>query len=171
MTFAIDTSVLHPSSRLGLAALAWLAQRTEFDNALDMGCGSGVLSVMAAQLWAARILAVDISENAVRDATQVIDDHELTERITVIRSDRFAHPAIATHAPYGLIMANMLDQWLVEMATDMKKHLRPGGTIILSGLLEWLAAGTRQAYIDLGFEIQQEFSDSGWRAVIMAVKP
>lgn len=170
MTFAVDTSGLHPSTRLAILALGWLAEKTECHSILDMGCGSGVLSATAAHIWPAHILAVDISPQAITDTRQVIHDYGLSQRVSAARSDRFAEPAIQQHAPYDLIIANMLDQWLVEMATDIKKSLKTGGFCLLSGLLEWIYADTLAAYTNLGFEIQQEFQEYPWRAAVLYLK-
>lgn len=167
MNFAIDTSGLHPSTTLGLRALTWLHEQADCRNILDMGCGNGILSVASAHLWQSQVLAVDISENAVRDTQAAIQEYELTSQITVLRSDRFMHPQIAKSAPFDLIIANQLDQWLVEMAGDIKHSLKKGGHVVLSGLLDWLAEPTKQAYQALGVEIQQEFSMPPWRSCVI----
>ena len=167
MNFAIDTSGLHPSTTLGLSALTWLHGKTEFKNILDMGCGNGILSVASAHLWQAKVLAVDISENAVRDTQIAVEEYHLTSQITVLRSDRFMHPQIKKSAPYDLIIANQLDQWLIEMVGDIRHCLKKGGYVVTSGLLDWLAEPTKQAYHALGLEIQQEFSMPPWRACVI----
>lgn len=171
MNFAIDTTTLHPSTTLGLRALTALHATTACQKILDLGCGNGILSVASAHLWHARVVAADISENAVRDTKQAVEEYELADLVTVLRSDRFAHPQLKQQAPYDLIIANLLDQWLVEIAGEVKSCLQPGGHLILSGMLEWLAAPTKQAYQALGFEIQQELSISPWQACLFRYNP
>ncbi len=132
-----------------------------------MGCGNGVLSLAAASLWGAHVTAVDISDNAIHDCRQHILAYGLQDSIEVHKSDRFMAPAISQNAPYDLIIANMLDQWLVEMAYDIKKHLSPGGYVILSGMLEWLMADTKRSYTNLEFEILEEFHSSTWHGCLL----
>jgi ribosomal protein L11 methyltransferase len=167
MPFAINPENLHPSTELALECLHFLHGMAECRHILDMGCGNGLLSIVCAQIWEAGVLAVDISQNALKDASDNLISHNLQEKITLRQSDRFLAPAIAQNAPYDLIIANMLDQWLIEMATDVKKHLKPGGYAVLSGMLGWLAADTKQSYTGLGLEIIKEFTSGQWHACVL----
>lgn len=167
MSFAIDTSALHPTTELGLEALHWLKARTQCANILDMGCGNGLLSLVSAQIWDAKVLAADISENAVADTLRAISEQQLEGQITVVRSDRFAHPLIARTGPYDLIVANLLAQWLREMAGDIKNNLKPNGYAILCGILEWLAADTELSFSTLGFEIVERIKLPPWQCSIV----
>ncbi|MFO0389986.1 MAG: 50S ribosomal protein L11 methyltransferase [Alphaproteobacteria bacterium] len=167
MEFAISTEHLHPSTELALECLQFLHDRTSPAKTLEVGCGNGLLSIVSAQIWQADVLAVDISDAALQDAKANILAQNMQEKIKFHKSDRFSAPAIRQHAPYSLIIANMLDQWLVEMAVDMKKHLKPGGYVILSGMLGWLVADTKQSYTNLGFEIIKEFNIGQWHSCVL----
>ncbi len=171
MHFAINPENLHPSTELALDCLHALHGKAQCDKVLDIGCGNGLLSIVCAQIWDAEVVAIDISDAAVKDATENAIDHKLQEKIHIHRSDRFAHPAIAKHAPYGLIIANMLDQWLIEMAVDIKKHVKPEGYAILSGMLPWLVTDTKRSYTSLGFEIIEEFNTSQWCSCVLKAPP
>lgn len=167
MNFAITTENLHPSTELALDSLHFLHELADCRNILEIGCGNGLLSIVCAQIWDAHVLGVDISDNALQDANANILAQHMQEKIKLHKSDRFSAPAIRQNAPYDLIIANMLDQWLVEMATDIKKYLKPDGYAILSGMLGWLATDTKQSYTNLGFEIVKEFSNGQWHACVL----
>ncbi len=167
MSFAIDTSALHPTTELGLEAIHWLQSRASCKNILDMGCGNGLLSLVAAEVWDARVTAADISPQAVADTQAAALEHGFGSQITVLRSDRFAHPAIREGGPYDLIIANLLAEWLKEMAVDIKNNVKPGGYVILCGMLEWLAEGTEASFATLGFEIVEKISLPPWQCSIV----
>ena len=164
MNFAVNPENLHPSTELALDGLHFLHSLANFRNILEVGCGNGLLSIVSAGIWDAEVLAVDISDAAVTDTQKNILAQQLQNRIAVAKSDRFSAPAIRQKAPYDLIIANMLDQWLVEMAVDMKKHIKPGGYIVLSGMLSWLVADTKRSYSTLGFELVVEFNSGQWHS-------
>ena len=165
--FAVDTGNLHPTTELSLGALQRMQERGDFSRILDMGCGSGILSVVAAHGWDAKIMATDISPNAVADARQTMLAYGLQERVTVVRSDGFSAPEIGAQAPYDLIVCNLLADILVRIAPEVKSHLAPGGYAILSGSLTWLAENVEKTYAALGFEIIEKIEHSPWHAYIV----
>src|SRR5438128_825301 len=137
MPLKIDTAGLHPSTESCLKALEWLDARAEFANILDMGCGNGILSLAAASIWDANVLAVDISEKAIEDAKRAIAAYGLEERVTALRSDGFAEAEIRVRAPYDLIICNMLADFQLANAKNIQSCVKKGGYCLLSGILTW----------------------------------
>lgn len=166
MSFSLTGYNLHPSTELCLRALAWFSEKQDFSRVLDMGCGNGILSLTAAGLWDARVLAADISENALADTKAAIDRYHLQKRVAVVRSDGFSNPEIAENGPYDLIICNLVAELLVKFAKDIKANLKPGGYIILGGALTWLYPQVKTVISGLEFEIKQEFYSSPWHALI-----
>lgn len=164
---ALSTEGLHPSSELCLEALHWLHSRADFSHILDLGCGNGFLSLTCASIWDASVLAADISPKAVADTHAQIIAHGLESRIEAVRSDGFSNPLITQRAPYDLIICNLLAELLTGMALEVKKHTKPVGYCIFSGILDWKAADTKAIYTGLGFEILQEFNQSPWQAWLL----
>lgn len=168
---AIETQNLHPSTLLCLEALQTVHERGEPQRILDLGCGNGVLGIIAAQLWPeAEVLAADISEKAVADAQRAVSQEGLSERIKVVRSDGFSSALIAQKGPYNVILCNLIADLLLLIAPDVKKHLAPNGYAIIAGSLSWRAETVKQAYKDLGFEIIEKYEDSPWTAYLLCHK-
>lgn len=138
---------------------------------LDIGCGSGLLSLAATELWPkAQILASDISAAAVRDAGENIRAYKLENRISALRADAYDHAEIRARAPYDLIICNLLADILIRTSPDLKAHLAAGGIAIVSGILAWMQPQVVEAYAALGFEILGEIHIEEWRALLMRQK-
>ncbi|MBO6633263.1 50S ribosomal protein L11 methyltransferase [Parvibaculum sp.] len=104
-------------------------------NALDIGTGTGVLAIAIAKLARVNVLASDIDPVAVRVTKANARANGVAPFITALPAKGFGHPALAARAPYDLIVANILARPLVSLAPAFAKHLKPGGTLILSGTL------------------------------------
>ena len=109
------------------------------ESVLDYGCGSGILAIAAAKLGAARIDAVDIDPLALEATTA----NAAANRAQV----RVAAPEALPAARYDIVVANILAQPLMVLAPLLASHTAPGGTLVLSGLLESQAAEVAAAYV------------------------
>jgi ribosomal protein L11 methyltransferase len=163
---ALDTQGIHPSTAGCLEALGWLHERIAPARVLDMGCGNGILAATAALLWDAPVLAADISPKALEDAATRLSAQGLSERVQLVRSDGFSAPLIRQQAPYGLIIANLLAELQLSLAAEMKKHLAPGGHLLLSGVLRWKLAEVQAAFSSLNIEFIHEIEHSPWVSVV-----
>jgi ribosomal protein L11 methyltransferase len=163
---AIDATDLHPSTRLALSALSWLEERVSPRSILEIGCGNGILSLTAAHMWNARVLACDISEHAIVDARDNIKQYQY-DNIDVLRSDGFKHPKIGHNAHYDLIIGNLLAQWQVAMAKDIKKSLNQGGVVILSGIFAWQMEGIEAALSAINMNIIHKLIENEWQCAVV----
>lgn len=165
----------HPSTRLMLEALAALAnilqQTGEVPPAriCDMGCGSGILSLRAAQLWPeARIIAADILRESIE--TTRANAHRNGATILAVHSDGFHHPDIKAAAPYDLIVMNILAEPIMRLLHDAHGMLAAGGAMLLSGMLVWQQEPIINASQLLGLELAQKITLSDW-VVHLWVRP
>lgn len=104
-------------------------------NALDIGTGTGVLAIAVAKLAHVNVLASDIDPVSVAVAKTNARANGVAPFITVVPAKGFGHPALRARAPYDLIVANILARPLIALAPAFAAHLKPGGTLLLSGLL------------------------------------
>ncbi len=161
----------HPSTQLVVGAMQQLASEgLQFTNILDMGCGSGVLALIAARLWPqAAILAVDIEPKAVAATAENARANGIKGHIRTIRSDGYRHSMITENAPYDLVLANMTAGPLISMAADLGRVLAPTGVALLSGILAWRLDELIQTHLHCGLALEADpvEMEGGWCAVAL----
>jgi ribosomal protein L11 methyltransferase len=141
----------HPTTRLMLRFLQGTLRGGE--RVLDFGCGSGILAIAAAKLGASHVDAVDIDPQAVivtRDnarANQVVVNAALPEDLAAGR--------------YDVLVANILAQPLIELATVLSTHAGEGARLALAGILESQADEVASAYSPY-FTMSIGERDEGW---------
>jgi ribosomal protein L11 methyltransferase len=128
----------HPTTAL---CLEWLdGAGVEGGTVLDYGCGSGVLALAALRLGAASACAVDIDPQALLATSENAARNALESRLTVMPAGELVAGA------WDVVLANILAGPLVQLAPALARHARPGGAIVLAGMLEDQAEGVAQAY-------------------------
>jgi ribosomal protein L11 methyltransferase len=155
----------HETTRLALAALLELDidARTRL---LDVGCGSGVLGVAVARVRGASVTAIDVDPaaieatvaNAVRNGVEDLVDASTT-------------PLAALDGPFDVVVANILAVTLRELAAQLARAVRAGGTVIMSGMLDEQLAGVDAASVGAGLEPVGVRSDAGWCARTYVARP
>ena len=114
-------------------------------NALDIGTGTGVLAIALAKLTHVNVLATDIDPVAVKVTDKNARANGVGPFVKARTAKGFSHPIIKAHAPYDLIIANILARPLVSLAPSFRAHLQGGGTLILSGILRQQETMVRNA--------------------------
>lgn len=122
----------HPTTRTSMALLARLVEAGDQAclRLLDVGCGTGALAVLAAQLGVPTIRAIDIADAAVESTLRNAELNDVAGRIEVDTT-----PVSEIDGEWDVIMANILAPVLITMADDFRRLLRPGGSLIISGIL------------------------------------
>lgn len=138
-------------------------------NALDLGTGSAVLAIALAKLAAIPVLATDIDPVAVEVASANVQLNGVADHVETITATGFDHPVFARHGPFALIIANILAGPLIEIAPQMAAHIRPGGSLILSGILERQHDSVVESYIAQGLTHITTLHREGW--VTIHLKP
>lgn len=153
----------HASTVLCLEALAMLYDQNKLkpgDTFLDLGCGSGVLGI-AATLSGLRGVACDIDPLAIDNARENSSLNK-AESMKLIQGSLEA----VDNARYNLIMANILAKPLIEMAGAITKQIKPGGSLILSGILTSQAEKVASAYMQTGLNEPHEIRKEEWSALV-----
>jgi ribosomal protein L11 methyltransferase len=155
MAFGTGT---HPSTRLCLTALEDQIQQGA--SVFDVGTGSGILAIAAVKLGAGRVDAVDIEPVAVRSARENLERNGVEDRVRVEHSS--AGPAGPFPGPYDIVLANIISRILVEISGPLAAAVRPGGTLILSGVIEQREPLVLEAFGSHGFELIKREQIDDW---------
>jgi ribosomal protein L11 methyltransferase len=153
---------LHPTTRLCLAALDDLVGSGSLDGAtvLDVGCGSGILSVAAARLGAASVVAVDPDPIAVEATRANARKNRIARRIDVRRG------SIPTSGgPFDLVVANLIASLLVELSAALRGETEPGGRLLASGIYVDREGDVRDALSAAGFTVDGRTAEGDWVAL------
>ncbi len=166
-------SGMHGSTRGCLLALDRVANQRRVGRALDLGAGSGILSIAIAKCWggggmgSVQVLAADIDPAAVAGSRAAAEDNAVAERVRACLSDGFAAGEIAATAPFDLICANILANPLREMAPALADHLVPDGLVILSGLLVRQEEEVVDAYQSTGLRLTDQICLGDWSTLLL----
>lgn len=157
----------HETTSGCLKALDELGQEQKFERLLDMGCGSGILAIAMAKLWQQPVVAADIDEVAVKVTEENATINGERPLLHTCTSDGYQHPLVAEHAPYDLIVANILARPLVELAPELARHLAPGGSVVLSGLLDRQEKDVLAAHEAQGLTLVKRYPQNGWHTLLL----
>jgi ribosomal protein L11 methyltransferase len=159
----------HESTLGCLLALAGLAENRNpawaSTGALDMGCGSGLLAIAIAKLWACPVRAVDNDPQAVRAAAGNAAANGVGGLVSARQGEGYDGAAFGAEANFDLIAANILAGPLAAMAPGLKRHLAPGGVAVLSGLLEDQAGTVIDAHAPLS--LARRIPLGGWVTLVL----
>ena len=134
-------------------------------NALDLGTGSAVLAIALARLAHIPVLATDIDPVAVRVARENIRINEAASYVAAVTAPGFHHPAFAAAKPFDLIVANILARPLMRLAPEMARHVTPGGSLVLSGILDGQRRAVIAAYAGQRFRHVSTLHREGWSTI------
>jgi len=160
----------HGSTRGCLLALEDVARRRP-RRILDMGTGSGILAMAAAKLLKRPVLGTDIEPWAVRVARENAVLNGVAHLVRVRLANGWTDPFVRRNGPYDLVFANILARPLCLMAKDLARHLTPGGSAILAGLLatqvRWVLAAHRRH----GLRLERMLPQGPWTTLVLRKKP
>lgn len=125
----------HPTTRM---CLGWIARHTApGSRVLDYGCGSGILAIGAAKFGAGEVVGVDIDDAAIESTRQNAQANSVTLH---------AGQVDAVDGVFDVVVANILATPLKVLAPLLSSHVKPGGALVLAGILERQAQELTDAY-------------------------
>ena len=153
----------HPTTRACLDAIDALAAENADRTFLDVGCGSGILSIAAALEGFRDVRGFDNDPDAVRNANENAEANGLG---ALFSDGDLSVPGTA--APADVVAANVLAPVLVRFAREVGALVNPGGRLILSGILDEQYEEVRAAYAALGFAEVSNRLIGEWRTGLFA---
>lgn len=154
----------HPTTRLSLQALEIYSKVGE--TVLDVGTGSGVLSIAAKALGAKEVFAYDLDDVAVQSAKDNVLLNPFAKDVHVSSNDLLKGIKVAA----DLIVANILAEIILLLIPEAWRLLKPEGKFITSGIIESKKEVVYEALIEQGFEVIQVLQMKDWFTIV-AQKP
>ena len=137
------------------------------ERVLDVGTGSGILSICASKLGAGHCNAYDIDPVAVKVAEDNAKSDGCTN-ITVGVSDLLKGVDLSG-GKYDFCVANIVADIIIRMLPDVRAYLKEGAPLILSGIIGERAAEVREAVLKQGFTVEKEISENDWIGMLVRV--
>ena len=144
----------HPTTAMCLSALDKMDVGDK--DIIDVGCGSGILSIAALMLGAKSVVGTDIDPQALTASRDNAQRNNIEEDCFTL----FLAGEEPAEAKYDIVLANILAGPLVELAPMLSRYLKPGGIILLSGLLIEQQSEVLDAYDEVGF--QEFYTQEPW---------
>ena len=153
----------HATTRLCLRTLDKLVQGGE--TVLDLGCGSGILSIAALRLGAKSAFACDIDDKCVdvayeNAALNGIGKDTYTVRWGNVLSDQQLRREMG--GGYDIVVANIVADVIIALSTEVRPYLKEGGYFLTSGIIDDRAEEVAAALRSAGWEILETNSNEGW---------
>jgi ribosomal protein L11 methyltransferase len=169
---------LHPTTRLCLRAVEQLLAPGA--TVLDVGTGSGILSIGAAKLGARAVLALDVDPVAVAVAQGNVSANGVATAVEVRHGSVLpARPTDPTHGPYvhlqqgqfDLVLVNILAPTIIAMAAALAERLARHGALVVGGLVETQEADVLAALAEQGLEPVSRWQEQDWVVLALRAAP
>jgi ribosomal protein L11 methyltransferase len=157
MAFGTGT---HETTMMCAKALEKLIRKD--DSVIDVGCGSGILSIIAAKLGAGHIEAMDVDSVAVRVANENSVINHVKDKIHVftgVLNDLDKQKA-------DIVVANIIADVIVRLSEIMSQYVKPGGYFVTSGIIKERRDEIVETYVNKGFLLQEIFESGEWVAIV-----
>lgn len=151
---------LHQTTAMCLERLETVVQSGM--RVLDQGTGSGILSLAAILLGAEQVIAVDTSEVAVLAAQDNAERNGFGGRITARQESRIPRE----EGPYDLVVVNIIASVIIDLASEIRAALKPGGTLLCSGIIRDREEDVRVSLSKSGLHVAHREARDEWVALI-----
>lgn len=159
MAFGTGT---HETTRLCAQLLESYVKENE--SVIDVGCGTGILSIIASKLGAFKVTAVDIDEAAVKASKENVKINSVDRNIEVLKGELKTVKGKA-----NIIVANILADIIIELIPDLIKHTYSGSKVIVSGIIDKRMNDVLKAYKDAGLILVETQTMGEWAAFVFEV--
>jgi len=157
MAFGTGT---HPTTVMCLQALEKVVKQG--DSVVDVGTGSGVLSVGAALLGASQVHALDLDLVAVNAAKENVELNKVDHVVEVFHGNLLD----TVKEPADVVVANILAEIIMTFTDDAFSIVKPGGYFVTSGIIGAKKEDVKNALITSGFDIEEVLMMEDWVAII-----
>ncbi len=136
------------------------------EHVIDVGCGSGILSIVAAKLGAKSVVAIDVDKAAVKVTNENIELNGISDIVTVFHGDLLQN----TQVKADLVVANIMADIIILLMDDISRVLKAEGTFIASGIIQERAPEVKAKIESAGFVIIEVTQNGEWVAIAAQLK-
>ena len=151
----------HPTTAFCLTQIAALRDKEVSQSMLDVGCGSGILSIAAAKLGYSPVIAFDFDPDAVRVARENAKLNGV--QINIFRRDLTQMPT-RTNRRFHVVCANLIYDVLIREREKLLSRLAPDGTLVLAGILKEQFPKVQRSYCAAGLKLVASRTAKEWRS-------
>ena len=156
----------HPTTRMCVEAIEEFSRKKSKEGGeswslCDVGCGTGILAIVAAKLGAEKVLAVDIDPVAVEVTVSNCHRNDVADRVEVVLGS-----VEKIKAKFSCVVANLTRKLLIDLASEFRDILLPGGELILSGILDSEMDEVNKVYRHIGYQLVSESRESEWGLLV-----
>lgn len=139
---------------------------TPNDTILDIGCGSGILGIVAGKLGAKKVIGVDIDPNAIKVAKENVQINQVDEIVEIRQGDLLE----VVEEKTDCIVANIIADVIIKLVESVPQVLRPKGFFIASGIIMERLEEVKQAIEKSSFDLVEVLTKGDWAAVVARKK-
>lgn len=154
---------LHPSTRMSVLGVEQVVAAG--DRVFDVGTGSGILAIAAIRLGAAHADAVDVETVAIRATRENAARNGVADRIDVELGS--AGEGEPFQGQYDVVLANIIARILVELSEPLTRATRPGGKLVLAGIIESREKEVVEAFAALGAHVITRRQMDDWVSLVL----
>ncbi|HHW01539.1 MAG TPA: 50S ribosomal protein L11 methyltransferase [Thermoanaerobacterales bacterium] len=134
---------------------------------IDIGCGSGILSIVAGKLGASDVLAIDKDDVAIKVARENVERNDLSQIIKVLKGDSLRNISFKA----DIIVANIIADVIIDLSGDIPMNLKEGGIFLASGIIKDRKLSVVEALEKYGFDLVEESEKGEWVALVSKQAP
>ena len=161
----------HPTTKGCILSLDLLKKKLKPMNMLDIGCGSGVLSIYGALTWkSTTILGIDIDQLSILRSLKNSKQNKLNNKIKFELADRykiFKYNNNNNNNKFDVVVANIISSTLINASKEISLKISKNGYLILSGILAKQANKILSAYKNYKLILEKKITIDGWTTIIM----
>ncbi|MDD3946592.1 MAG: 50S ribosomal protein L11 methyltransferase [Clostridia bacterium] len=150
----------HESTRLCLTLLSGLEVKGK--QVIDVGTGSGILGIGAAKMGAAHCYMCDIDSLSIQSATQNAVLNKVFNRVTIEESDLISQTGLVA----DIVLANLTADILIRLAESLPKHIKQGGSIVCSGIIQKRKTEVIRSFQKYGLKLLHSLDMGEWNALL-----
>ncbi|NLY68151.1 MAG: 50S ribosomal protein L11 methyltransferase [Tissierellia bacterium] len=161
MAFGTGT---HETTMLCIEALEKYVDENSF--VYDVGCGSGILSIVSAKLGAKKVIGVDLDPLCVKISKENVSINKMENRVEILEGnllDKFVEKA-------DIIVCNIIAEVIIDLIKHIKRYLKDNGVFIASGIIVEKKDKVKEELVKYGFKILEEKIANDWVLIVSGME-